>query len=400
LALSICIFNDDHYPGKGANTISVMRTASAMAEAGARVDLVIPRLLRGHLSPAELCENYGVKHNFNLVRVPSTAPVLRAARPEKLSHGLIAPWLPVFFRADVIYSRNLLPLMYAQLWGKPWVYETYRRFAEESPELPHITRRLPLDSALVAVAHSNQCADNLHAIGFRREAILTAYNGYHPDEVSPPLDKREARTRCGLDKDRPVVLHLGNMDPWIRLDVLLDMAVRIPEAVFLFVGGEPEQQGHWHGQAADRGLSNIRLVAKQPPARVREYLYAADVNAVVPRHADLKQPNKGFSITLYKILPGLPMKLMTYFPTGVPIFAPDYSYLHEVLRNGENAVLYDPRSIDAAAGQLRELIEDRKMAGAIGSNLLASRQFTTWTGRGELIYRFIRERLEGRAGHR
>ena len=72
----------------------------------------------------------------------------------------------------------------------------------------------------------------------------------------------------------------------------------------------------------------------------------------------------------------------------------------QTLHHGENAVLYDPRSIDTAAGRLRELIEDRKLAGTIGSNLRSSRQFTTWTGRGELIYRFICDRLEGRAARR
>ncbi len=398
MTIRICMINDEHYPFKAANTINVVRTAAALGEAGADIDLVVPRLWKGNLSRKALGEYYGVQPSFNLIRIPSIAPLTRIFRPEKISHNLLAPWVSILRKSDVIYSRNLPPLAFAHLMGRPWVFETYRRFAEESPWLQRLTRYLPLNEALAVVAHSKRCADNLNAIGFERDAILTAYSGYLEKEVQPCLDKAKALELCGLKPHGPVVLHLGNIDPYIRVDFLFEIALMVPEVTLLFVGGYREQQEFWKKKAKKMGLEHIIFVANQPPSKVRKYLYTADVLAVVPRNADIVDPGSGLPLSLYRVLPGIPMKLMIYAATGIPIFSPDLPYLTEILHHHENAFLYPVDSMEKAAGRLREIIEDKKLAKRVAATAQAEGKFPTWTNRGKLILDFIEKRMSRKVG--
>ncbi len=394
--IRICMINDEHYPHKSADTINVVRTASALGAAGAEVDLVVPWMYKGGLPRDELSAHYGVPPSFNLIRVPSVAPITRALRPEKLTHGLLAPWLSLIKRADVVYSRNVLPLMFAQLAGKPWVFETYRRFAEESSWLPPLTRRLALNRALGVIAHSERSANSLETLGFERAAILVAYSGYLETEVEPRLDRAAARAQCGLDINGPVVLHLGNIDPYVRIDQLFDIAERLPDVTFLFVGGYESQHAYWRERAGSRHLDNIRFVLNQPPANVRQYLYVADVLAVVPRNADLVSSGSGLSLSLYNVLPGIPMKIMLYAATGIPIFSPDLPYLREVLKHDENSVLYPIDDPEQATSRLRELLDDAQLRARLSAAGMNDDRFRTWADRGRVILEFLKQRLASR----
>lgn len=397
--MRISMINDEHFPHRGADTINVVRTASGLGEAGAEVDLVVPRLWGENLDLEALCDHYGVPATFRLVHVPTPLPTSRRLRLEKLTHSALAPWLAVLRRADVIYSRNFLPLAFAQRIGRPWVYETYRRFAEETPWLPKLTRRLPLDDALAAVVHSEGSGENLVRLGFPREAVFTAYSGYLEREVLPRLDKAEARRVCGLeDVEGPVVLLLGNVDPFIRLDWLLRIAQRLPQVTFLFVGGYPAQHAHWKGVFAEMGLENVRMVLHQPPGKVRQYLYTADVLTVVPRNADLETERREGVIlsSLYSVLPGLPMKLFLYKATGLPIFAPNMPYLHEILTHEHDAMLAPLHDDEAATAMLARLLDDEALQARLGEASRTDPKLNTWSERGARILRFLEGRLQAR----
>lgn len=396
MSLRICMINDEQFPYKAADTINVVRTASSLGEAGARVELLVPWMYKNGLGRDDLCAYYGVAPTFELVRLPSPAPLTRILRPEKLTHALLAPWVALARGCDLIYSRNLAPLFFAELAGKPWVFETYRRFVEETPWLPRLTRHLPLGNALAAVTHSELSARSLREMGFKREAVLTVYSGYLAQEISPRLDRKTARELCGLDPDRPVVLHLGNIDPYIRIDLLLQMAKRISGVSFLFVGGYDRQQAYWKKVVADMNLDNIIFVANRPPAEVRQYVYAADVLAVVPRNADLVKQGSGFSLSLYKVLPGLPMKIMLYAASGIPIFAPDLPYLREILNDGDNSVLYPVNSADRASARLRQLLDDGALADRVSTRAMQDGRFNTWSERGRRILEFLNRRMSAR----
>ncbi len=90
---------------------------------------------------------------------------------EKLAHGLAGPLWAAFQRADLIHSRDLLPLLVAHASRRPWSFETYRRHAEEKPWLPAIMRRLGLGRAVAAVAHSPAAAQDLVELGFAPDTV-------------------------------------------------------------------------------------------------------------------------------------------------------------------------------------------------------------------------------------
>lgn len=403
-SLRICVINDEHYPFKGADTINVIRTAAAMGSAGARVDLVIPKLRNKDQRIETLCEHYGTKPTFNLFLVPTLAPASRKLRIEKLTHNALAPWLSILNRSDVVYSRNIAPAIFAQLAGRPWVLETYRRFADEMPMLPRLTRKLPLGGALGAIAHSQMCAESMKKLGFREEAILVAHSGYNKGEVLPRMTKEEALAQCNLKIDGPVVLHLGSIEPYVRLDWLFEAGVQLPEVTFLLVGGYRHQQEHWRRECARIGLDRVVFVEDQPPAQLRKYLYAADLLAVVPRNADLetgRSRSLGSAFTnLSKVLPGIPMKIFLYRASGIPIFSPDLPYVREILRDRENAFLAPLKDREKVTSTLREAVDNKELGRRLAKNILEDERFTTWEERGARILKFLERRLAARDGYR
>ena len=58
----------------------------------------------------------------------------------------------------------------------------------------------------------------------------------------PARGGRVAALRAALGLDaRPVVLYSGNFEPYQGVDLLVDAAARVPEAQFVFMGGEPAE---------------------------------------------------------------------------------------------------------------------------------------------------------------
>jgi glycosyltransferase involved in cell wall biosynthesis len=390
------MINDEHFPSKGADTVNVIRTAAALGEAGADVNLIIPKLWENNMTYEELCKYYGVGHTFKLTRIPTIAPPSRTVRFEKLTHSMAAPLLSIIEKTDIVYSRNLIPLALANIAKKPWVFETYRRFAEETPWLAQMTRFLPLKNALAAVTHADMSRDSLEALGFEKEAILTAHSGYMEREVLPRIDKMQARRECNLDIEGKVVLLLGNIDPYVRLDWLLATSKELPHVTFVFVGGGKEQQDYWKNKCSEQGIKNTVFIENQPPAKVRQFLYTADVLAVVPRNADLEQDKMGIFPSLYKVLPGIPMKLFIYKAVGIPIFCPDVQYVQEILKHHKNAFLAPLEPPDKVTEVLAEALENKELRKKVVSCALRESKSKTWNDRGKSILDFLKQRLSVR----
>jgi len=390
--VKICILSDEHYPHSGADTIVVVNTAAALGAAGAEVELITPRLWRRHQGEAEICEHYGVPRTFKLTRLPSWPPPERALRLEKLAHGFAGPLWATLKRADVIHSRDLVPLLVAHASGRPWSFETYRRHAEEKPWLPPVMRRIGLERSVGAVAHSQASADDLVALGFPADAVEAIRPGYAPEQFAPRLDTVEARRRCGIEVEEPLVGYVGNVGPSKGTDEIVDLAGRLPEVHFLVVGGTPDAVEQLRADLTARGLGNVTLVGHQPPAQVADFLYAADV-LYVPAIFKNSFAGSLSGLLPLKVLPGTPLKLYGYLATGRPIVSADQPHTRDLLRHDHTALMCPPRDGEAAARAIRQLLDDSKLAARLSENALAEAVEYTWQRRGERMFAFFERRL-------
>ena len=128
-----------------------------------------------------------------------------------------------------------------------------------------------------------------------------------------------------------------------------------------------------------RRAGNVTLTGFVPPARVPEYLAAADI-LVMPTTPDLA----------YAAFTS-PLKLFEYMASGRPVVASDIPVIREVLEPGVNALLYPPRDADALATAALRLVHEPGLSAVLAEQAWADVQQYGWQRRAQRILDRITE---------
>jgi glycosyltransferase involved in cell wall biosynthesis len=395
--MKIAVVSDEHFPHTGADTEVIVNTAAALGARGADVTLVVPWLPGRRDRVEEICTFYGVPGTFRVDAVAGWPWPSRELRLETLVHGLAAALSPSLRCADVVHSRDLMPLVVTQLAGIPWSFETYRRHSEEKPWLPRLSRVARLDRAVGASAHTDASRLDLIRLGFPEDAVVTARPGFAVDRFATPLSREEARRRIGVTEQGGVVAYVGNIHASKGLEQLLALAGRLPEVTFVVVGGNAAEVSELTVHRDALGLRNVNLVGHRRPADVAPYLFAADALFAPYLQSNVRTGWLAERLAP-KVLPGTPLKLYAYLASGRPIVAADQATNRELLRHEENALLFPPERLDLAAESIRRLLGDRVLAERLSARGLSFVKTCTWDERAKIMLAFFERRLSARAG--
>jgi glycosyltransferase involved in cell wall biosynthesis len=86
-----------------------------------------------------------------------------------------------------------------------------------------------------------------------------------------------------------------------------------------------------------------------------------------------------------------PLKLFEYFAAGRPVIASDLAPVRELVRDGENGLLFSAGDADALAGAIRRLGDDRPLAAALAQTAFAEVERYSWRRRAERLEAFLRD---------
>ena len=133
----------------------------------------------------------------------------------------------------------------------------------------------------MVIAVSDETADKLQAMGVGRP-LRVVYNMvdtskyYHSQK-----DKYQARDKYGIDRRARVVIGNGQVQPRKRVDTFINIAQKMPDVEFIWIGGMP------FGRVAsdqvamqkliDQAPDNVRFTGVVSLEEVRQYLAAGDV---------------------------------------------------------------------------------------------------------------------------
>jgi len=167
------------------------------------------------------------------------------------------------------------------------------------------------------------------------------------------------RASLGLDA-RPVVLYSGNFEPYQGVDLLVDAAAGVPEAQFVFMGGEPAEVDAMRARAMAIGLGARGVfTGKRPPSALPAFLGLATVLAS-PRRRGVNTP----------------FKVYTYMASGRPLVATRILTHTQVLDDG-NAWLVDPTAEALGAGLHAALADTAEAARrAARARALVEREYS------------------------
>ncbi|MBN1611635.1 MAG: glycosyltransferase family 4 protein [Polyangiaceae bacterium] len=377
--MRIAYVSDLLLPANGIDSVQTVTMASALARAGADVELVVPAV-RGcrALTSAQIARLYGVREALPVTTLAKPRLGLRGV--EKVGHAVRAARWPELARFDVVYTRNLpVVCAVAQLSTLPVVYETYRRWPTQSATKRWLFTRLRSQRRLIGlVLHSQLAANSYLELGYCPARVLVAHNGFDRSVLDAAPSHADARAQCGLPRDRFIITYAGRVDPEKGLMYLLDLAQALQDMEFVIAGS----RGRGPIERRAERLPNVRVVPWQPLPETLPWLLAADALIIPPTRGPLERVGNTV----------LPIKTFLYLATGRPTIAPSTPDVCEVLEDRRNAVLLPPDDLDAAVTRIRALEHDPLERARIGSAAVLDAAKYTWEGRAARVMEFIERR--------
>lgn len=206
-------------------------------------------------------------------------------------------------------------------------------------------------------AHIVACSEFLRQIlvrnyGVSAEKVQRIYNAYHgPLAESVRETPAQARDALGLREGRRYLLTICRLMVWKRVDGIIEALKGLPDDVHLLVAGDGDMQGAWEALAQRLGLAErVSFLGSVPHAKIPLYIRAAEVFV-------LNSEYEGLSHTLLEAL-----------NLGTPIVTSDVGGNPEVVVEGENGFLVDPRDTHELRDKIERLLADadlrRRMAAS------------------------------------
>lgn len=367
-------------PDREADSEQIVSTAAALANRGHDVSLVVPgRRGAPGISNREIAEYYGTESSLSVRTVPGR---FRRELPMSLAHAWSALDRKLFVETDFVLTRRFENVVVGLCRGFRMAYDHYRPWPQTVPVLrPLFTWILNHRRFAGAFLHSPYARDSYAALDVPASRVALAYNGWLPDRLLPRLTKQEARLALGLPRKKPVVTYAGRVNVSKGLDMILDMARRMPSVLFLLVGSE----GEGTIERAAEAIPNVRIFPWQASRQLPPYLYAADALLIPPSSDPLLK--HGSSV--------FPLKTFVYLASGRPVFAPASQDTSSLLVDGRTAALVAPDDVDAAVAKLGGLLRDVSLQMRLAEGGAKSVSRLTWDARAKVV----EERFESvRAG--
>jgi len=141
-----------------------------------------------------------------------------------------------------------------------------------------------------------------------------------------------------------LLCYAGSVLPWKDLDTTIEAMKRLPDRFRLRIiggSGEDPYRKHLVQKSSELGLrSRVEFIPFIPMAAVRRCAQEADAMILT------LSTKRRFRI---------PCKLLDYFSWTRPVIAADLDCIREVIRHGENGLLFEPESAESLAQQVRSL---------------------------------------------
>ena len=380
--MKIALIAPTYLPARRANTIQVMKMAQALVQCDDDVEVLVPDPPTAEISKINLEERtwpalaqlYGLETQFPIHWI--------AVRPAWRSYDY--GWKAIQYareqQANMIYTRLPQAAAISSLLGIPTILEVhdfpYQRFAR-------LLFRLFLSGggARRLVVITRALADDLRVTFGQRTRepfMIIAPDGVDLARYLALPAPSSARKELGLT-DRFTAGYTGHFYSGRGIELILELASRLPEVTFLLVGGDPADVNRLRQNAMQQKLSNLSLTGYIPNSELPRYQAACEM-LLMPYQAQVAASSGG-DIGRYLS----PMKLFEYLASGRVILASNLPVLQEVL-NSDNAVLLPPKDSNAWVESIRNGLQFPERYTKLAGQAQRDAQQYTWTARAHRIF--------------
>jgi len=357
--MDIAYLSGSYIPGRGADSVHVMRMCDAMAGLGHNVTL---HARHGTEPATDDFAFYGTKHHFRIIK--HARPQVRAVGA--LAYGaLVAAHLARNRRPDLLYAREIYGLRFALPLGVPIVFESHwkpkhlvqRRTEASFFRAPHFRRLVLISGAL----------RNIYAEEFRSLDEARMLVAHDAADIPEPRSAPQARTPGAPLR----VGYVGGFLPGYGLELIESLARSRPNMDFHVVGGQEAAVAAW--RARTRDVANLTLHGFIAPAHLRDQY--ADFDVVLA-------PFQGTTAHIRWISP---MKLFEYMSFGKAIICSDFPVMREIISQDQDGLLVPPNNLWSWQRALDELQDPAKRKRLGDAAFTKLSEHHTWNSRARAV---------------
>jgi glycosyltransferase involved in cell wall biosynthesis len=369
--MKIVVVSPSNVPDLTANSMQTVKVCHALRQLGHYVTLLVPRPRKNSPiaeSPEQIASRYGIKDKFAIEYVHTPVrrlfPLLALRRSQQLKPDLIYTWvvqtavLAGIAKIPAIFEIHELP---SGRFGPWW----YRALATA----PGRRRIVPITRSL-----QNLLIEKMPA--FAKLDTVIGPMGVELESFSQDFGT-PSRVRQWLGfADLPTALCSGHLYAGRGVELVIELAQRMPDVQFVWVGGRDEELAFWRTKAHNQ--PNLIFTGFMRNSDLPQHQAIAEV-LLMPYGTSISGSSGGNTASVAS-----PMKMFEYLASGRAILASDLPVFREVL-NEQNAVFCPPEDADAWENTLSNLLIDAPRRAALGKQAQLDAQKYSWRERSQRI---------------
>ncbi len=289
---------------------------------------------------------------YNLYAIPK---ILWHAR--RLKPTMIYERYALFNCAGVVAARMLrIPIILEV--NSPLALEENRESGMKMLALASWMEKQVCNASTKTIVVTGALKKIMISFGVQPDKLVVVSNGVNPDSFTVGVADPALVQKFSL-AGRVVIGFVGWFRPWHGLDLLIEAFAKAglhsKNTVMLLIGDGPAR--------ADLE----RLVSKLDLAQHILFTGALSHDAV-PAHLNLLDIAVQPAANEYCC----PMKILEYFGLGKPVIAPRQENIEELVRDGEDALLFTPGDVASLADALMRLTQDAPLRTRMSANAAAA----------------------------
>jgi len=357
---------------RGASAIHVMKMCQAMTKLGIDVELI----LQSYKRQINIFEYYDVKPNFKIITLPSTNSSAR-----HVIHGALSAFYTWFKRRDFdfILTRNIsYTYLSTKLFKISTIYDAHHPLVNKAAYFAFTTFK---DSKhLIRFSTNSQGLGNIYTgLGLPEDKLVVAHNGVDLERFENVPSKLESRGLLNLPTHKKIVCYSGNAYSGRGLDLVIEVALKLKDVLFLVVGGLESDIENYRNIAQKKNAENFKLVGFVHHKSVPLYLSSADV--LIMPYTSRMTIKGGVAAAEFTS----PIKLFEYMASRRPIVATALPSVKEILEDGKNALIVEPNSEDSLYYGIKRALDDRELAERLALQASNDARNYTWEERAKKI---------------
>lgn len=257
-------------------------------------------------------------------------------------------------RADVVHANSLIGGIASCIGAgvrRPVIWHA------RDLQAPARAERWMIARATRIIAISGAVVDHLFEVHPRaREKTTLIYNGIDSEEFRPVRSREQVRGELGVPDDAPLVGNIGQLVPWKRQDLFIEMAARAlaeaPDAHFAIIGADlfgehPDYVARLRALVEELGLRG-RMVFAGYREDMPDVIAALDVMA----HTADAEP--------------LGRVLLEAMSLGVPCVAARAAGPAEIIDHERSGLLVEPGDVEGFAREVTSVLRSPALAERLG----------------------------------